>query len=336
MHYSACSSAKGQTDPRLDNQLKIIPSDQVGSGKAALQSRARREEFRGRPDAAARYRTTADEITDRISLEGVESSPLTKRNVDNLGKAIITDNDGSISVDMDKIETVLEEIGIKKKMRSAVARNRVHIKKHNADIARIYKDRVRAELRGALTAIGMATVMAGGITIASSLIEHGVNVETVKQAVLAGTQTGAEGGMVAAGVYSITRTAGPELIRSVSNLLAYAGVEITKNLAAGVSLGVMGIVATAGVACYSLAKAKVQGASVKEALFVTGKSAGLSLEVTAAAAVATIAFGPVGGMLVSTVAGVASVVSTLFRSWRNRQKTVCCHASDAGTTPVYA
>lgn len=319
-YESASKSARAQTDPHLEGQVKIVPKDQLADALTSLERRAHREELRGRPVAAKRQRDTAIALTDRIEVDGVESVMLTKKNAHDLAKAMTVDKNGVAMVDMMKIDAVLDETGITEKVKTAVKQDAAHIEEQKGEIVKTRKTCVRAEIKGAATAAGIAALTTAAATVTIKLIENGVSLKTLHTAVVNGVQSGTEGGGVALGVYGATRTAGAALSNAAANVLTSAGVTVTANVTAGVGVGIMGMVATTAVSAYTFAKLKSQGASTREALGATGKNAAVSIGVTLSAGVTTLAFGAAAGAAVSAVAGIGMIGFSLIKAFRNRRR----------------
>lgn len=317
---TAAKSAKAQTDPRLDGQGKIVPTDQLAKGKTSLNNRAHREELRGRSEAAVQQRKTANDLTDRIKIDGVESTPLTKKNAHDLAKAISVDKNGDPIANMAKIDKVLDETGVTEKVNKAVEKNDTHTARRRDDIVRTRKARTRAEIKGAAFAAVTVAATAGLITATTELIQNGITTENVQAAANAGLRTGVDAGVTALGTYGLTRTVGVAVTNMATKALTNAGINISANMAAGLGIGIMGAVATAGVSAYTFIKMKSQGATMNEALVATGKNAASSMAIVAATGIATVALGATGGLVVSAAIGLGMMGYSLFKAFRNRRK----------------
>lgn len=329
-HGTAKKSTNAQLDPKLDGQGKLIPADQVADGRVYGCTRADREFKRGRLEVAERHRKNAEAITDKISVDGVESTPLTKKQADKLARVVTVDGKGATQVEMSNVDTILDETGVSAKVDKAVTANDTRIKKRKSDIIKAKRAQIRSELKGAFAAAGIAAATAAVTTAAFNLIEKGVSVENAKTSMVNGAKNGAEGGILAMGTYGIARTAGEVLTQTATAALSSAGVNVTANVAVATGLGVIGTLSTVAVAGYGFVKMKIKGASTKEALAATGKNAGISLAITAAASVATLAFGATAGAVVSTSIGVGLLASSLFKAFRKRRKDKACYDSQAG------
>ena len=78
------------------NQHRIVPSDQVDDAKAELAKKAQENRAKGRESAATQQEKTRDLIDDRIhGKDGTESTPMTKKQNDDLSKTIKKDENGN-------------------------------------------------------------------------------------------------------------------------------------------------------------------------------------------------------------------------------------------------
>ena len=329
-HGTAKNSVNAQLDPRLDGQGKLIPADQVCDGRIYGTGRADRELKRGRLEVAARHRKNASEITDKISIDGVDSTPLTKQQADKLARVVTTNENGTTKVNMSNVDITLDETGVSAKVDKAVTGNNNRVKKHKSDITKTKRKRLHCEIKGAIAAAGIAAATAAVTSVAFTLIENDVSVETVRTAIVNGAKSGAEGGLLAMGTYGIARTAGEVLTKTATAALSSAGVNVTANVAAATGLGVIGMLTTVAVSGHSFIKMKIDGASTKEALAVTGKNAGISLAITAAASGATLALGATVGAIVSGAIGIGMLGFSLFKAFRKRRKDKARYDSQAG------
>ncbi len=329
-HGAAKDSVNAQLDPRLDGQGKLIPADQVCDGRIYGTRRADRELKRGRLEVAGRHRKNASEITDKISVDGVESTPLKKQQADKLARVVTTNENGAPKVKMSNLDTILDETGVSAKVDKAVTSNVKRIQKRKSDITKARRACVHSEIKGAVAAAGIAAATAAVTSAAFTLIENGISVETVQSAIVNGAKSGAEGGLLAMGTYGIARTAGEVLTKAATAALSSAGINVTANVAAATGLGVIGTLTTVAVSGYTFVKMKTDGASTKEALAATGKNAGISLAITAATGVATLALGATAGAIVSASIGIGMLGFSLFKAFRKRRKDKARYDSQAG------
>lgn len=312
-------SVNAQLDPRLDGQLKLIPADQVVEGRAYGIKRANQELHRGRPDAAGRHAKNADKIIGKISIDGVESTPLTKAQGDKLSKSFKVDENDTVRVDAKKINRVLDETGDSAKVSKTIARNQKRIQSQKIKITQAKHARIRSEIKGAVSATGIAAFTSGGITATVTLIEDGLSVKNVQAAAIKGAKSGAEGGLVAAGTYGITRTVGGKLLDKATTALSNAGVKITSNVSAATNSTLFGALTTAVNSGFVFAKMKADGASTKEALAAAAQNAKFSLGTTVLTSVATLAFGATAGTAVSATVGLGMLGNTFLKAFRKRR-----------------
>ena len=107
-YKDAKSSAMRQSDPGYGNQHRIVPSDQVDDAKAELAKKAQENRAKGRESAATQQEKTRDLIDDRIhGKDGTESTPMTKKQNDDLSKTIKKDENGNAYVDNEAIPSVI-------------------------------------------------------------------------------------------------------------------------------------------------------------------------------------------------------------------------------------
>ena len=98
-YKDAKSSAMRQSDPGYGDQHRIVPSDQVDDAKAELAKKAQENRAKGRENAATQQEKTRDLIDDRIhGKDGTESTPMTKKQNDDLSKTIKKDENGNVIV----------------------------------------------------------------------------------------------------------------------------------------------------------------------------------------------------------------------------------------------
>lgn len=81
------SGKVSENDPLYGGQDRIIPSDQLGDAKKALDEKIAEESVKC-PEEAGRYQDTRNHITDKVENdEGVSSTPLTKEKSEEIAKA---------------------------------------------------------------------------------------------------------------------------------------------------------------------------------------------------------------------------------------------------------
>lgn len=125
-YKDAKSSAMRQSDPGYGDQHRIVPSDQVDDAKAELAKKAQENRAKGRENAATQQEKTRDLIDDRIhGKDGTESTPMTKKQNDDLSKTIKKDENGNAYVDNEAMDKVMEDTGIKGKVKNAIRKNEI-------------------------------------------------------------------------------------------------------------------------------------------------------------------------------------------------------------------
>ena len=145
-YADAESSGKSQLNPEYKDQDRIIPTDQLDEAKTVINRTADQNELKGRTDVAKEQRAVADKLTDRIrDKNGIESTPLTKQQDLDMAEAIQKDVNGNVIVDKAKIDQVMEDTGISRRVRMT-------------------------KLRNELTGLGLATAIGLGTGVTMSLI----------------------------------------------------------------------------------------------------------------------------------------------------------------------
>jgi hypothetical protein len=312
-------SANAQSAPSLDGQVKIIPCDQLNPAVEYSNRRAERELKRGRPEAAERHRRNGETLTDKISFDGAESTPLMKRQANDLAKAITVDEDGRPKADMEKIDQVMVEIGVKEKCEKKISENNENNRENHIKINETKRKRIVGEIKGAATAAGVSAVTAGAVSTVETLITEGVSKETLKKAAVAGAKNAAEGGAVGLITYGAARTVGCRLANQAASALGNAGISMSQNITAGVGIGVVGSVATVAASAYNFVKLKSQGVSTKAALRETGKNAAVSVGISVSTGLVTAAFGVTAGVAASALIGIGMVGLSIFNAFKKKK-----------------
>lgn len=291
------SSAKAQTNPEYGDQSRIIPSDQVKDGIDTLNSMAEKNELKGRNEAAKIQRETAQKIDSTIKgTEGAESTPLTKKDADNLSKAFGVDEDGKASCDNSRIDKALKDTGITDKVNKAKFSN---------------------ELKGIgiAAAIGLGTGLAIGMIV--SLAQNGLNPESLKYAFIDGAKQGAGSAVMSAGGAAIGMAARNTAESIAQMIIGSVNLDPISSAAQNIyqmcDMGVVGMLTIMAVSVYTFATLKQHGYSTKEALIRTGRSAVLSLSILLISIIAQGLCGGCAGMAVSIVAGVVITGYTLVK-----------------------
>lgn len=279
-YVDAESSGKAQLNPGYGDQDRIIPADQLDDAKAAVNARARRNELKGRTDVAEEQRAIADKLTDRIRGEnGVESTPLTKQQDLDMAAAVHKDADGNVVVDEAKLDQVMDDTGISRRVRAT-------------------------KLRNELTGLGMAAAIGLGMGVTMSLVSGlarvGLDSEQIGDVVFDSLVAGTESGTIAA----VTYAAG----RGATHLIETAGLDILSASGYMASFAAIGILSTSIVCAYQFTKSRINGASAGEALELTGRTALSSMTMLAVSLAAQGIWGGPAGIIVSTGAGLAILI----------------------------
>ena len=185
-YKDAKSSAMRQSDPGYGDQHRIVPSDQVDDAKAELAKKAQENRAKGRENAATQQEKTRDLIDDRIhGKDGTESTPMTKKQNDDLSKTIKKDENGNAYVDNEAMDKVMEDTGIKGKVKNAIRKN---------------------EIQGLASAVAIGAGIGFTIGFAVSLAQSGITPDSVKYAFVNGGKSGVASGVQSVVGYGIGRT----------------------------------------------------------------------------------------------------------------------------------
>ncbi len=286
-YKDAVASAKAQTNKDYVNQKRIIPEDQVNDAIEHLDKLARKNEFKGRTDATQVQRKTAENIDSKIiSDEGVESTPLTKKQADDLSNAFKVDKDGNIVIDEKKIDKVFEETGVTDKVHKA--------KLHN-DLKGL----------GISAAIGFGVGIA--ITAIMELAASGISAANFDEIIFNSFAAGTESAVLSAATYGINKLTTNVLPSLMSN------VGYTLNFA------VTGLISVVVFSTYQFVKMKINGEETGKALSVVGKQAGFSLSVLAVSVIAQGVCGGAAGIIVSTSIGLIYITYNIAKTAHQRR-----------------
>lgn len=286
-YKDANASANAQTNPEYGNQTRIIPKDQVNEGKEGLENLARKNELKGRTDAANHQRKTAEIIDSTIrSDEGVESMPLTKKQADDLSNSFKVDKDGNTVVDENKIDKVFEETGVTDKVR-------------------------KAKLRNDLKGLGISAVIGFGtgiaITALMELAASGISVADFDKIMLNSFAAGTESAVLSVATYGINKL--------TTNLLP----SLMTNVGYTLNFAVTGLISVIVFSTYQFVKMKINGEETGKALSVVGKQAGFSLSVLAVSVIAQGIFGGAAGFVVSTSIGLIYITYNIAKTVHQRR-----------------
>lgn len=283
-------SVMEQTNPAYGDQARIVPSDQLEEGKRVLNESIRKDALnqKGRDTAIQRKQKTQDLLDDRIrGDDGVESTPLTKKQDVELAKSVKTGENGKPVVDQNEIDKVLKETGVTKKVDRAIFKN---------------------ELRG----LGLAVAIGAGIGLTigfiTTLAQSGVTPDSLRIAAAEGVRAGVESGSLAAVSYGIGRTLGEVATKAITGAMGNLGIGIGENIVKMVNMGVVGTMTTIVFSVYQFIKLKLNGVETREALIQVGKQALFSLSLLAVSIAAQGIWGGAAGIIVSISIGILLII----------------------------
>lgn len=294
----AKGSAQTQLNPEYGKQTRIVPTDQLPEAKKAIEDIASLNEKKGRTDVATQQREVKKLLDDRIrGPEGVESTPLTKRQDIDLAKSVSKDENGNKVVDKANLDKIMKDTGVVQKVQRAKLKN---------------------ELRG----LGLAVAIGAGVGLTigfiTTLAQSGVTPDTLKLAVVEGLKSGVESGLLSAVGYGIGRTIGEVASKAVSGMLENVGITITENISKMVNMGVVGGLTIVVFSAYQFVKLKLKGVATKDALIQTGKQALFSLSLLAVSIAAQGIWGGAAGIIVSISIGIIMITYSVTDSVHQR------------------
>lgn len=293
------SSAKAQTDPKYRGQDRVVPADQVDKAKEKIGKMIERNIKKGRTEAAQVQQEAQNRITDRIcGDDGVESTPLTKKQDKDLAEAIGKDKNGQTVVNQEKIDKTLEDTGVTKKAHNAVLKN---------------------ELRGLGIAVAIGAGVGLTIGVITTLAQTGVTPDSLKLAAIEGAKSGVESGVLSGIGYGIGRTIGRVATDAIIGQLKNAGFTVTEKISEMVNMGVVGAMTIVVFSAYQFIKLKRHGAATRDALTQVGKQALFSLTVLAVSIAAQGIWGGHAGIIVSISSGIILIAYTVIDSVHQRR-----------------
>ncbi|MBO4897678.1 MAG: hypothetical protein J5590_05215 [Clostridia bacterium] len=291
-YKDAKSSGNAHTDPGYGDQIRIVPSDQEDDAKTNLLAEARKDELKGRYDAAKIKRQTAEKIDSVIrSEDGSKSTPLTKKQADKLSKAFSVDKEGNTVVDEKIIDEVYKEIGTEGKVNKAKFIN---------------------ELKG----IGIAAAIGVGIGITiTALVElasSGISAANIDKIITDSLTAGAESGILSVASYGINKL--------TTNVLQSAfKVNMLNNFGYTLNFAAAGLISIIVFSTYQFVKMKINGVETSIALKAVGRQAAFSLSVLAVSIIAQGVYGGVAGIIVSTTIGVIYIAYNVKTTLHNKR-----------------
>lgn len=299
------SSAMNQTNPGYGDQHRIVPSDQLDDAKDVLTGSAQKNRLRGREDAAAQQEKTRDLLDDRIrGKDGTESTPLTKKQDDDLSKTIKKDENGNAYVDNEAMDKVMEDTGIKGKVKNAIRKN---------------------EIQGLASAVAIGAGIGFTIGFAVSLAQSGITPDSVKYAFVNGGKSGVASGVQSVVGYGIGRTIGQIATNAIEGVLSNAGLEITANISKMCTMGTVGAITVAVFSTVQFVKLIYHGECLKSAAIQVGKQALFSLSLLAISIAAQGMWGGPAGIIVSIGTGIVIVSYTIADAVHQRTFAEECH-----------
>lgn len=304
-YKDAKSSAMRQSDPGYGDQKRIVPSDQVEDAKAELTKKAHINRAKGREDAAVQQEKTRELIDDRIrGADGTESTPMTKEQNDDLSKSIKKDKDGNAYVDKDAMDKVMEDTGIKGKVKNAIRKN---------------------EIQGLASAVAIGAGIGFSIGFAVSLAQSGITPDSIKYAVVNGGKSGITSGVQSVVGYSIGRTLGQTATHAIEGVLSNAGFEITANISQMCTMGTVGAITISVFSAVQFVKLIYRGESLKSAAIQVGKQALFSLSLLSVSIAAQGLWGGPAGVIVSIGTGIVLVSYAVADAIHQRTFAEECH-----------
>ena len=133
---------------------------------------------------------------------------MTKKQNDDLSKTIKKDENGNAYVDNEAMDKVMEDTGIKGKVKNAIRKN---------------------EIQGLASAVAIGAGIGFTIGFAVSLAQSGITPDSVKYAFVNGGKSGVASGVQSVVGYGIGRTIGQVATNAIEGVLSNAGLEITAN-----------------------------------------------------------------------------------------------------------
>lgn len=304
-YKDAKSSAMRQSDPGYGDQHRIVPSDQVDDAKAELAKKAQENRAKGRENAATQQEKTRDLIDDRIrGKDGTESTPMTKKQNDDLSKTIKKDENGNAYVDHEAMDKVMEDTGIKGKVKNAIRKN---------------------EIQGLASAVAIGAGIGFTIGFAVSLAQSGITPDSVKYAFVNGGKSGVASGVQSVVGYGIGRTIGQIATNAIEGVLSNAGLEITANISKMCTMGTVGAITVAVFSTVQFVKLIYHGECLKSAAIQVGKQALFSLSLLAISIAAQGMWGGPAGIIVSIGTGIVIVSYTIADAVHQRTFAEECH-----------
>lgn len=160
-----------------------------------------------------------------------------------------------------------------------------------------------------LSGIGLAAAIGLGvgftISVATTLAQHGVSVDSLKQAMGIGLKVGTETSVLSTITHSIVRGMGESISNSIAQIgIDRFGMEATKNLFKMCQLGVVGAISSIVFSTWVFVKLKYQGYEFKYAISKAAKSLSYSLGILFISIMAQGLWGGHAGIIVSISIGV--------------------------------
>lgn len=283
-HGTPAQTARTISAPEYGDMQKVVPADQL----SGVQQTATREAARNsvsRPEQAAQYEHTAENVSDRLHHEGVESNPLTGSEARQLARSAR------------KGEAQLPRF-------------------HEPDVVKeIAAQTGRAALVGGAVGAGVTTLIAG--TMNAIRVHDGElsGKEAVVKTLEAAGTSALESGVKAGGAV-LLKSVAPSLAAAAPGAL---GTVVKTMARGGGPVAIAAVTVDAGAAFVQLARGKIDGEECAKRVGESASSAGGGLAGAAAGAalgsvvpiLGTVVGGAIGGVLGSLGCGAA--FRALFR-----------------------
>lgn len=181
--------------------------------------------------------------------------------------------------------------------------------------ARVFKNELTGIGAAAVIGLGVGFTMGFVVTLAQS----GISTESLKNATLVGSKTGAEGAALGVVNHIIVRGVGEMATNALHGVIKNLGLTVTDNIVKMCNIGVIGGLAIVVFSVYQFTKLKLQGYSARECLLRVGKSAAFSATVLLVSIVAQGLWGGYAGIVVSLSFGVIVVAYKVLDNQHHKQ-----------------
>lgn len=207
-------------------------------------------------------------------------------------------------VDNEAMDKVMEDTGIKGKVKNAIRKN---------------------EIQGLASAVAIGAGIGFTIGFAVSLAQSGITPDSVKYAFVNGGKSGVASGVQSVVGYGIGRTIGQVATNAIEGVLSNAGLEITANISKMCTMGTVGAITVAVFSTVQFVKLIYRGECLKSAAIQVGKQALFSLSLLAISIAAQGMWGGPAGIIVSIGTGIVIVSYTIADAVHQRTFAEECH-----------